>query len=355
VEYGRILRGAWTISVRTRALWWLGAISAAQVAVYSVVVAGLTAPLSVMPGFVSTIASIEAGDSSGLDAARAQPLFTAAEWLGAHLEVVVIGAIAVFSAWLVLGVFDVAAQIGIVTQVDAVAESRSASLTTGLRDGFRLWWRAVALLALAALPALVYLLLMALLVLFAVTIPLYLGQPPHAGAALLSNLVLAPLSGVVSLVSVPLVILVQLALRFAVIDDSAWRPAFGAAWRLAKAHLAEIAVTYLLLMLVTLVAVVAFAAIVAAAVAIGGVLLLGIALAATAGDIVAAGRAALWGAAGFAGLLLLALQAVMFVWQSSVWTLVWRDRTGYGPGVDVGEREGAPAGGIAAPTTEGGL
>ncbi len=221
MEYGRILRGAWTITARTRALWWLGAIAAAQVAVYSVVVAGLTAPLSVMPGFASTIASVEAGTSSGLDSARAQPLFTAAEWLGAHLDAVVIGAIAVFSAWLVLGVLDVAAQVGIVTQVDAVAERRSASLATGLRDGFRLWWRAVALLALAALPTLVYLLVMALLVLFAVTLPLYLGQPPHAGAALVSNLVLAPLSGVVSLVSVPLVVLVQLAMRFAVIDDSA--------------------------------------------------------------------------------------------------------------------------------------
>ena len=117
---------------------------------------------------------------------------------------------------------------------------------------------------------------MALVVLFTVTLPLYLGQPPHAGAALVSNLVLAPLSGVVSLVSVPLVVLVQLAMRFAVIDDSAWRPAFGAAWRLAKTNLAEIAVAYVLLMLVTLLAVVAFAAVVAAAAAVVGALLLGI-------------------------------------------------------------------------------
>ena len=355
VEYGRILRGAWSITARTRALWWLGAIAAAQVAISAVVVAGLGVPLALMPGFASTIASIEAGASSELDSARALPFFTAAAWLGAHLGTVAIGAVAVFSVWLVLGVFDVVAQIGIVTQANAVAERDPASLATGLRDGFRLWWRAVALLALAALPTLAYLLLMALMVLFTVTLPLYLGQPPHAGAALVSNLVLAPLSGIASLVSVPLAVLIQLAMRFAVIDDSAWRPSFGAAWRLAKANLAEIAVTYVLLLLVALLAVIACAVLVAAAAAIIGVLLLGVALIATAGDTVAAGRAALWGAAGSAALLLLAFQAVMFVWQSSVWTLVWRDRTGRGPGSDIGTHVRGTPGGTAASTMEGKL
>ena len=137
---------------------------------------------------------------------------------------------------------------------------------------------------------------------------------------------------------------------------SAWRPSFGAAWRLAKARASPRSPSpTLLLVLVALLAVVAFAAVVAAAAAVVGALLLGIGLAVTAGDTLAAGRAALWGAGGFAALLLLAFQAVMFVWQSSVWTLFWRDRTGRGPRSDAGERERAASGGTTAPTTEGNL
>jgi len=355
VEYGRVLRDAWSITVRTRVLWWLGAISAAQVVVYAAIVAGLAVPMAAMPQIASTIMATDAGAVTGSDAVRQQLVLSAAQWIGSHLAAIAMGAVAVFSVWIVLGVFDVAAQTGIVAQVAAVAEHRSASLLAGLHDGFRLWWRAVALLALAAMPSLAYLLVMALALFVTVTLPLLMGQPPKVGAALISNLVLSPLSGIASLVAVPLGVLVQLALRFAVVDNAEWRPAFRAAWRLAKANLAEIALTYALILLVTTIAVTAFSAFAAAAAAVGGVLLLGAALLATAGDSAAAGNAAAVGAVSLVGLLFLGFQAVVFVWQSSVWTLLWRDRATLGHKQDNSGLDHAMVRGKADPAIEGGI
>jgi hypothetical protein len=352
VEYGRIVSGAWSITVRTRALWWLGAISAAQAVVYAVVVGAIAAPMAMMPQLASAISAADNGTADTIGGDRLQLLVTAAQWVGSHTVAISLVAGGVFSAWLILGVFDVAAQVGIVSQVDAVADRRPASAGAGLRDGFRYWWRTVALLALAALPGLIYLLAMALVMLFTISLPLYLGQPPKAGAALVSNLALTPLSGVVTLLAVPLGVLVQLAVRFAVVDDAEWRSSFGAAWRLAKANLAELAIVYVMIAAFTLCAVAVFAAIAAASAVVIGVLFLGVGLAATAGDPASAGRVALAGSVGFIGLLFLAFQAVMFIWQSAVWTLVWRDRTGRDIRSTAEHRVPHPA---AASTTEGGL
>jgi hypothetical protein len=353
VEYGRIVREAWSITARTRALWWLGAISAAQLVVYTVMVIAVVVPMTALPQIAYSTTAVESGFAVGTPSPRAQQLLGLAQWMGAHFVAITLGVLAVCALWLVLGVFDVAAQTGMVTQVNAVAARRSASVGAGLSDGFRLWWRAVSLLALAALPALVYLLIMAIVMFFTISLPLFLGTPPKAGAALIANLAISPLSGLVSLLSVPLGVLVQLALRFAFLDELPWRPAFGAAWRLAKRHFVEILLTYAVIALMSAAALTVFAALAAVVSGLASVLVLGGGLLLSAGNLGASGRAAGFGAIGVAGLLLLAFQAVLLVWQSAVWTLVWRDRSGKHPdsGADTNER--AVSRGYAASTTEG--
>ncbi len=339
--------------MRTRALWWLGAIAAAQMVVYAVVVGGLAAPMAALLQLSGTIAAGGTQAVTGAPAAAQQLLISAGLWLGAHLGAVVAVTAAVFSAWLALGVLDVAAQIGIVTQVDESARWRPASVRVGMRDGFRHWWRAIALFALAALPSLTYLLVMAVVVLVTVSIPLYMGELPKPGAAFVANMVLSPLSALVSLSAVPLGVLVQLALRFAVLENLAWRASVRSAWRLSKANLAEVAIAFLVVALVSSLATLAFVVAAAAAAAIASVLVLGAALLATSGDTASAGRIAGFGAAGFAGLLFLAFQAVMFVWQSAMWTLVWRDRTAAVVDSSVAERGSTIQRSVTAPTTEG--
>jgi hypothetical protein len=353
VEYGRIVREAWSITVRTKSLWWLGGIAAAQVAVYLVVISGLVAPMAALPQLASAITASGTDLATGAPTGAEKALVAVGQWLGTHWPALATGAALVLAAWLVLGVLDVAAQTGIVTQANAVAERRTASARAGMRDGFRYWWRAVALLALAALPTMVYLLVMATVVFFTVSLPLYLGQPPNPGGAFAANLVLTPLSAVVSVTSVPLAVLVQIALRFAVIDDVVWRPAFRSAWQLAKSNLTEIFIAYALVALVSIAALFLFAFLAALLALIASVLFLGGALVFTSGDTSSAGRIALFGTAGFVALLFVAFQAVMFVWQSSVWTLVWRDRTCRGRGPDADRGEQTILRGSATPTTEG--
>jgi hypothetical protein len=309
--------------------------------------------MAALPQLASAITASGTGVSTGTPTAAERLLVAAGQWLGTHWLALAVGAALVMAAWLVLGALDVAAQTGIVTQADAVADRRPASARAGMRDGFRFWFRAVALLALAALPTMVYLLVMAAVVFFTVSLPLYLGQPPNPGAAFAANLVLSPLSAVVSVISVPLAVLVQLALRFAVVDDVVWRPAFRSAWKLVKSNLTEIFIAYALVTLVTMAALFLFAALAALLAMIASVLFLGGALVFTSGDTSSAGRIALFGTAGFVGLLFVAFQAVMFVWQSAVWTLVWRDRAGGRRGSDTAGGEQTILRGSATLTTEG--
>jgi hypothetical protein len=353
VEYGRIAREAWSITARTRALWWLAAIAAAQLVAYAVMALAVAVPMTVLTQLVSSVASTESGLALGTPSPRAQQLLGLAQWMGSHFLALALGVVAVVLVWLVLGVFDVAAQTGMITQVDAVASQRPASLGAGLRDGFRLWWRSVALLALAVLPALVYLLVMAVVMFFTISLPLYLGQPPKASAALVANLAISPLAGLVSLASVPLGVLVQLALRFAFLDDLPWRSAFGASWRLAKMYFVEILLTYALIALVSVAALTTFAALAVVIAGLSSLIFLAGGLLLSSGDLALSGRIAGVGAAGVAGLLFLTFQAVLLVWQSAMWTLVWRDRSGKRRHSGAEANEGAVLRGLAASTTEG--
>jgi len=351
VDYGRIARDAWAVTVRTRPLWYLGAICAAEAAFSSAALALLAVPMSIIPQAVTGADPSAAAPFSG---SRERVVLDVAQWLGGHLAAVTVGVAIALCVWLVIGAVGVAAQTGIVTQVAAVAEARAASVGAGVRDGFRLWWRVVALLAIAALPGLVYLLVMAVVMTFTITVPLVLGKQPDPGTVLLANLGMSPLAPVTTLVAVPLGVLVELGVRFGVLDGVEWRPAFASAWRLARADFAEIALTYVLVTIVAAAASVAFAVIALSCGAVTGAVALGAGLLATAGDAAQAGRAAVWVGGGASALLFVAFEAVMFVWHSAVWTLVWRDRTGRSPDSKAsGYRPQSP--GVTAPTTERGL
>ena len=353
MEYGRLVREAWSVTSRTRALWGLGAIVALQLVVYAAIVMSLSAPLAILPQMAESM-SAEGGAASQGAVDGEQILVFAAQWVAARASLIAAVVLGVFLLWVVLGVLDVAAQVGMITQVEAVQERRTTSAGAGMADGFRYWWRAVALLAIAALPALVYLLISALVVLFTVSLPLYLGNQPAPGAALISNLVLTPLSAVSSLIAIPLAVLVQLALRFAVLDHASWRAAFGRAWRLAKGSFAEVALVYLLLVAVGFVVSLALMGVLALAGIVLATITLWISASMTGAPGGSAVATALVGLVVLGGLLFVAMQAVMFIWRSSVWTLFWREKTGRG-GHAVTPTIGTVSGDAAGSTNEGGL
>ena len=321
----------WRLMRHTGALWRLAAISTLQLLLYVVIVVGLITPMTMLTR-LAVFARLGSGTSSPLSESDSGAQFAsvvsgAVQWVGMHWIPLMLAIIAIVVCWVVSGVFDVAATAGIITQTAASREDRPAAAAAGLRDGFRIWWRTVALLALAALPALVYLLIVAVTTFVAVSLPLYQGRLPDAAALTASNGISTMLSSVISLVSIPLAVLVALGLRFAVLGDCEWRDAVGRAWRLMRVRAVDVLVMYLLIagigiaiavvMSILMCLVGAVLGVIVAVVVAGGAKLL-------SASVVGVGGVA----AVFLLVILFAATMVSVAWQSVAWTLFWRRATG---------------------------
>jgi len=338
VDYKVLALDAWRITRRTRALWWLGLVSAAQVLVYTVIVAGVTGPLAVLPQLVAAPSAAPTPAEAQLQAVRENLLVAVTDWLAVNGTALIVALVTVFVLWTVLGVLDVASQSGLISQAalaaDTSATTRAAavaggahrpSFRSGMRDGFRVWWRAVGLLAIAALPSLFSMLVMALVVLFTMTLPLLRGVAPDPAAALAGNVILSPLSSLAALVSIPLGVTVQLGMRDAVLTDTDWRAAFSAGWRLLKTRLSDVALAYLLVAVVG-VAVTMLAGVVLAVV---GVPTIAVAFAAGGGSGPTAIASGIFVLAGILLVILLPVAVLNYIWASCFWTLFWQRLTGW--------------------------
>ena len=331
MDYGKVMLDAWHVMRRTSALWGLALISSVQVLLYTIIVAGLIVPLSVV---TQLLVQAQTYDSARYGAA--QPAVFAAGraaltdsiiWVDGHSGPLVAGVVGLTMIWALFGVYDVAATGGIIAQTEAATRRLSTSAGAGLREGFRVWWRTVGLLAIAALPSLAYMMAIALVTLFTVSLPVDRGQVPDAAAMSVGNALTTPLSILVTILGIPLSILVALGLRFAILGECAWKEAFGRAWRLAKVNLVEVGLMYVVLLValtlfsfaltLAIVVVSAIAAILVAALmsSSGGVL--------TGGSIFVIALASLFAIVAFLGTTALGL-----LWQSVAWTVFWRRLTG---------------------------
>jgi hypothetical protein len=323
VDWTGLLRDSWRITRRTPALWGLGVISALQVGVYTLIVAGLIVPMTALTQVLAAVGTgAAAGDSAG-------PLATfvpgVVAWIQRWTPELVVGIVAIVAVWAVLGALDVAATAGTITQAVLAEDGYETSVGAGMRDGFGAWWRTIGLLALGALPALCYLLVAAIFTLFTISIPLSMGQAPNFSAIRAGDAVNAVVSSVVGLIGIPLAVLVNLGLRPVVLEGLQWKPAFSAAWGLARRNLADVAIMYLLQTALSLVLGFAIS------------LVMGV-LGAVAGSIVAvmvASAHAFSGGAMFVTVMttvialpiLLVYSVVAIVWFSVLWTLFWRRLT----------------------------
>jgi hypothetical protein len=183
----------------------------------------------------------------------------------------------------------------------------------------------VGLLAVAALPSLIYLLAIALFTFFTVSLPLYQGRLPDAISLSASNALTAPLSTLVSLAAIPLGVLVALGLRFAVLQDCEWREALGRAWRLGRSRFVDVALMYLVILGITTAVVIVMGIVVGVVVSVGGI---GIAVM-VSGAGVSAPVVVLGVVVALISMLVLAAGSVAtFTWVSVAWTLFWRRAIG---------------------------
>lgn len=325
MDWTELLRDTWRVMRRTPALWGLGTVSALQAGMYGLIVVGLIAPMTAL---TQVLVQLQTAPSSlGANSQSLQEMLPGAiAWIQRWEPVLLGGIVASLIVWAVLGVLDVAATGGAVSQTVAAVEGRQATVGAGMRDGFRLWWRVVGLLAIAALPILLYLLVVALFTLFTISIPLRMGVAPDVGAIRSGDTFNGLLSSVVGLIGVPLGVLVTLGIRFAVVDGQEWRAAFASAWRLAKANFSNVALMYLLQLGVGIGATTVMSIAIAVVLAIAGIIV----------ALLVGAAHSLSGAAMFVTIIavLLALLLVLvysigiIVWVSVVWTLFWRRITG---------------------------
>ena len=348
MDYKALALDAWSITRHTRALWWLGLVSAAQVVVYTAIVVAVTGPLAVLPQLVVAPVTTPTPVEIRLQSVRESALVVVTDWLAMHGTALLAGVVAVFVVWIVLGVLDVAAQSGLISQALAPSAPATAVLPTtgtptaaagpragqrasfraGMHDGFRVWWRVVGLLAVAALPGLFSMLVMAIVVLFTMTLPLLRGAAPDPGAALAGNVILSPLSSLAALVGIPLGVAVQLGMRDAVLSDADWRTAFSAGWRLLRTRFGDVAVAYLVVAIVG-VAVTLLAGVVLAVI---GVPTMAFAFATGGGSGATAIASGMFVLAVVLMLVLLPLAVLNYVWASCFLTLFWQRLTGWSRG-----------------------
>lgn len=244
MDYFGVVREAWDVIKRERGLWGLAAIELVH---YLLLM--LLALLTSVP-----VVMLAAAAASQQRLAVSSVIDTATFWFASHYTALLILLGVVFVAYATAAVLSVAAQAGIVDQAARSLRGGVVVAGDGLGVGFRLWWRAASILALPALPALLYYLALAIVMQAMVAAPLSTGARPDLAGVNTAIGLLSPVSTMVGVLGIPLGVLAILALRFGVIRDLAWRDAFREAWRFAKVHFTHVALLYLVLLLVILLA-----------------------------------------------------------------------------------------------------
>ena len=327
MDYSSVMKRAWEITRRTPALWALGAISAAQAMVYSLVLTMMLVPITVLPQVSTSLSLVAKGTESGIDpfgGVAQRLLVTGSQRLLEYLPAIISIVVCVFAIWVVLGVLDVAAQPAMITVSIARIEGRPVTAQQALRGGFALWWRTAGLLAVAALPSLLIVLGIGVSTLFTYTLPLMRGQMPDPAAGVTTQIAFTPLQVAASTVSVVLSVVVTIALRHALVEGAKLREALGRSWRLVKTNLASVALTYLAATIVAVLVAIVLALATALVGGVGAALVVG-------GAVIATGSfgAAAWIAGVVVTVLALAVglvfQAALYAWTSTVWTIAWRN------------------------------
>ena len=326
MDWSGLVRETFGVMRRGQALWKLALVSAIQAGLYAVLMGAVIVPMTLLTQVLA---------QTGSSTSPLPPEFAATylpqvlAWFSANASAIVGGVVVLMLLWAASGVFDVAATAGSISQTSALAESRDASFSQGVHDGFRVWWRTIGVLALAAVPALISLVGVAAATVLTVTIPIAQGHAPSVVAIGAGNAMNSLLSTVAGIVGIPLGVIAQLGLRYVVLDDMQPKRAWVSGWRLAKTRLVDVVLMYLLQAGVALAGAFAFAIVFGT---LAGVLAITLAvLGGSAGSF----SGAMVSVSAVGALLLLgvglAFSVMVLLWQSVVWTLFWRRATGVEP------------------------
>jgi len=330
MDYGTIIKRAWQITWRYKALWVLG------------LFAGITGPQSGGGGNSGGGNSRGTGTSSGNPFPDMPKPAVIMDRMAEYLPVLIVGAVVLVVLGLLFWALGIVARGGLISGVSAHEEGRSKRLGELWSDGFASIWPMAGLHLLTGLP-----LLVAGLIMFAlIGVPLLRAAFTNGQFGLET---FAPVCGSLA-IGVPLLFIGGIILgfmqivgeRFVMLERKGPVEAAKNGWRMLRTRFKDSALMYLISFGLTLAAGFALAVpvvIVAVAIAVPA------AVAGTGGE-----WGALWGVVAL-GVLLLALVGGLFnaIWgtyTSALWTLFFRTATA----------PVSPAGYTAAPlSTDGGV
>lgn len=321
MQWGGIIREAWRLT-QQRALLGLSGVtvlSSLLFALMALVVIALTGGLLVLVFVLSASSDPVFAEQVGSAVTDAQAA------MSGFVVPLSVSAIVLALAWVGIAVLDVAAQAGLVAEVDRSTVGTTPDFARGIREGMQRWWRVAGLIALGAAPGLLMALLQAI-VLFASVMSMNGGQDAEAGLTLWmgASSLLQPVTLIVQVAAIPLLAVVGFAMRFAVIDDAELGPSMSEGWRLLKGHVVEWLLAYLITYGFAMAAGILIGVVIVVVLVAGVALLIG-ASAATDLTVFVAGGV---GLVAVSVLLLCLIQWPFYLFSAAFWSLVWRTMTG---------------------------
>jgi hypothetical protein len=232
--YGAIIKRAWKITWRYRALWVLGLFAG---------VAGSSGGGGGGNYNFNSLGSNSGSKSNPFSGVDGAAFVRALERLLPLIIVATLGLVIIGIVWWIL---SVAARGGLVFAVNEIEEGRPMKLGPAWNAGFARFWSIFGLSLLLALPILVLVLVMMLLIFVPVLLPLVRGSQP--GAA-----VLAPICGTL-VIGVPLLLVLsivlgllrELALRYVMLSGHGAFAAIGESWRAFRGRFKDTSLMWLI-------------------------------------------------------------------------------------------------------------
>jgi hypothetical protein len=223
MNYGQLIREAWTITLRSRYLWVLGLLAGGAVGVPALHGSGT--------GWRARSSGTEA-----VPPAVGQLATSVQTWVLANLGLVIGAALIVFLLVLTLLALSFVAQGGLTRATADLSIGQPTTLGAAWRAGRRLFWRYVGLAAVLALAALLLAALIGALVALVVGVGYAFGTPL---AVALGVGVGVPLFLALAVAGVGVSIVVAYAQRAIAIENVGPLAALAIGWRLLRGHLAE--------------------------------------------------------------------------------------------------------------------
>lgn len=317
MPYADFLKRAWALTRRHKILWLFGLLAGTGGGINFGDLGGRTDRLREM----GSGREMPGGMGQGMPWGDGGFGPMAMGWLQDNSGVIalVVAAAALFG--LVLFVVGIAAKGGLVHLSARADDERPVLAGDGWRVGFSRWWRTLGVHLVIFLPIVAFIVVGAV-VLGVTGIGAFMawgaGRSDQAGGGLLALiglvLLLLPLLFVATLIAA---LLLELALRHAILADRPALDAVGAAWNDLRGRFMDVAAMWLVMLLSGFV----FAFVIAF---VAGIALVPAIVAGIATESVGVGLA--MGAPGL--LLVLVPVSIYAAWRSTAWTLFWRQLTG---------------------------